>query len=240
MSTPRTILASLTFAALTAPALAQSSIDATNKFSWSENCGWMNWRDAGNPQASQGVTIDPSGRVLSGFVWAENIGSINLGDGTPSNGLTYANTTGADFGLNINLNTGDLTGLAWGENVGWINFSAGAMAGPLYAARLSIDAPRRVHGYAWGENIGWINLDILEEGKYVSVAMGDACDSIDYNTDGLFPDTTDIDDFLTVFAGGTCSTGACGDIDYNNDGLFPDITDINALLSVFSGGPCLR
>ncbi|MFO0832679.1 MAG: hypothetical protein U0637_12660 [Phycisphaerales bacterium] len=68
------------------------------------------------------------------------------------------------------------------------------------------------------------------------VAVG--CDAIDYNHDGLFPDTTDIDDFLSVFSGGPCSTGICGDIDFNNDGLFPDTQDINDLLSVFSGGPC--
>ncbi|HEX2838271.1 MAG TPA: hypothetical protein VHN77_09120 [Phycisphaerales bacterium] len=63
--------------------------------------------------------------------------------------------------------------------------------------------------------------------------------SPDYNNDGLFPDTADIDDFLSVFSGGPCSTGACGDIDFNNDGLFPDTQDIDSLLSVFSGGPCL-
>lgn len=65
------------------------------------------------------------------------------------------------------------------------------------------------------------------------------CDSTDFNGDGLFPDTADIDDFLSVFSGGPCSTGTCGDTDYNNDGLFPDTLDIDSLLSVFSGGPCL-
>ncbi len=65
------------------------------------------------------------------------------------------------------------------------------------------------------------------------------CDSIDFNGDSLFPDTADIDDFLSVFSGGACSTGTCGDIDFNNDGLFPDTADVDALLSVFSGGPCL-
>ncbi|MFO0833283.1 MAG: hypothetical protein U0637_15735 [Phycisphaerales bacterium] len=68
---------------------------------------------------------------------------------------------------------------------------------------------------------------------------GPVCDSIDFNGDGLFPDTADIDDFLSVFSGGPCSTGTCGDIDYNNDGLYPDTADIDSLLSVFSGGPCL-
>ncbi len=65
-----------------------------------------------------------------------------------------------------------------------------------------------------------------------------ACDPLDFNGDTLFPDTADIDDFLSVFSGGPCSTGTCGDIDFNNDGLFPDTSDIDALLSVFSGGPC--
>jgi hypothetical protein len=66
------------------------------------------------------------------------------------------------------------------------------------------------------------------------------CDSIDFNGDGLFPDTADIDDFLSVFSGGPCSNDPlCGDTDFNNDGLFPDTLDIDSLLSVFSGGPCL-
>jgi hypothetical protein len=30
------------------------------------------------------------------------------------------------------------------------------------------------------------------------------CDDVDYNNDGLFPDTADIDDFLSVFSGGAC------------------------------------
>ena len=66
------------------------------------------------------------------------------------------------------------------------------------------------------------------------------CDSIDFNNDGLFPDSADIDDYLSVFGGGPCSNGSsCGDIDFNNDGLFPDTLDIDSLLSVFSGGACL-
>ncbi|HEX2838125.1 MAG TPA: hypothetical protein VHN77_08370 [Phycisphaerales bacterium] len=73
----------------------------------------------------------------------------------------------------------------------------------------------------------------------VFLGTGLVCDPTDFNGDGLFPDTADIDDFLSVFSGGPCSTGTCGDTDFNNDGLFPDTADIDALLSVFSGGPCL-
>jgi hypothetical protein len=72
------------------------------------------------------------------------------------------------------------------------------------------------------------------------IAPGAGCDSVDFNNDGLFPDTSDIDDFLSVFSGGACSNDPnCSDIDFNNDGLFPDTLDIDALLSVFSGGACL-
>jgi hypothetical protein len=75
---------------------------------------------------------------------------------------------------------------------------------------------------------------------YTQLPGGPTCDGIDFNNDGLFPDTLDIDDFLSVFSGGGCSNDPnCGDVDFNNDGLFPDTLDIDALLSVFSGGPCL-
>ncbi len=71
------------------------------------------------------------------------------------------------------------------------------------------------------------------------------CDTIDFNHDSLFPDTQDIADFLSVFAGGVCdgqlpADPPCNtDIDFNNDGLFPDTDDITALLRVFAGGPCV-
>lgn len=64
------------------------------------------------------------------------------------------------------------------------------------------------------------------------------CDSIDFNRDGLFPDTQDQDDFISVFSGGPCSTGDCNDIDFNNDGIYPDTADVDAFLRVFSGGQC--
>jgi len=64
------------------------------------------------------------------------------------------------------------------------------------------------------------------------------CDSVDFNGDGLFPDNQDLEDFLSVFGGGPCSTGTCGDVDFNNDGLFPDNADMEAFFSVFGGGAC--
>ncbi|MFO0830683.1 MAG: hypothetical protein U0637_02455 [Phycisphaerales bacterium] len=82
-----------------------------------------------------------------------------------------------------------------------------------------------------------IDVQYLPSSVVINVT-GVTCDSIDFNRDTLFPDTQDIDDFITVFSGGPCSTGTCADIDFNNDGLLPDVDDIQALLRVFSGGPC--
>ncbi len=91
----------------------------------------------------------------------------------------------------------------------------------------------------FGDPTYWANSDSYTSWfRYTGSGPTRCCDSIDFNRDGLFPDTQDIDDFLSVFSGGACSTGDCGDIDFNNDGLFPDTADIDALLSVFSGGPC--
>jgi hypothetical protein len=73
------------------------------------------------------------------------------------------------------------------------------------------------------------------------VPTGPSCDDVDFNNDGVSPDTTDIDDFLSVFGGGPCSTDptpGCNDIDFNNDGVAPDTTDIDAFLRVFGGGDC--
>lgn len=65
------------------------------------------------------------------------------------------------------------------------------------------------------------------------------CDSIDFNADGVSPDSQDIDDFLSVYGGGACSNDPnCGDIDFNNDGVSPDTADIEAFLRVFGGGSC--
>jgi hypothetical protein len=62
------------------------------------------------------------------------------------------------------------------------------------------------------------------------------CGTIDFNGDGLFPDDSDLVEFLTVLAGGECSTGTCDSIDFNRDGLFPDDNDLVDFLTVLAGG----
>ena len=185
----RTVL-SLFALTLAAAANAQTNIDATNKFAWCENIGWTNWRDAGSPTGAQGALI--AGSFLSGFVWGENTGYLNLGDGTPTGGSAYANVNGLDFGVNILVDS-RLGGLAWGENIGWINFGPFASLAAAQQARFDT-ASARLRGYAWGENIGWVNLD--DANHFVGIRC-----AADFNGDGSV-DFFDYLDFVDAFSNG--------------------------------------
>jgi len=219
-------------------ALSQSNIHPTNKFSWGENIGWTNWRDANG--GADGVLVGAT--HLSGFTWGENVGWINVGDGSPTDGNQYANTDGSDFGVNVDAN-GDLFGFAWGENIGWVNFDTRSKGAER--ARLDLVA-QRFRGYAWGENVGWINLDdsthFVEFGGLSGRQLPGDC-----NQDGDL-DLSDAVCTLGVLFTGNPPTFPCGDgsltdpgtillIDWQPDGAV-DLSDaVAALTFIFSGGP---
>ncbi len=207
-------------------AFAQSDIDPAHPFSWGENVGWMNWREAGDPPASLGVRVHPT--FLAGFIWGENAGWIDVGGGSPANGTDYANLDASDFGVNIDAN-GDLFGYAWGENIGWVVFDTREKGDQR--ARLD-RAARRFRGYAWGENAGWINLD--DEEAYVGILAalflrGDANDS------GQVDIADAIHTLGCLFQGTRCTR--CMDAgDSNDDGGY-DISDaIHTIQYLFVGG----
>jgi hypothetical protein len=88
--------------------------------------------------------------VCSGYLYSGNVGWINLGGGSPANGIQYQNNSAADFGVN-NDGLGNLTGFAYGANVGWLDFTnLGAPKVNLLTGQLS--------GYVWSANCGWISL----------------------------------------------------------------------------------
>jgi hypothetical protein len=107
-TTTNATLGALALAASIVPAAhAQISISPVSKFAWSENCGYLNFRDAGNPPTAQGVRV--YGSYVSGYIWGENIGWINLDDATKFVGLQCPadldNGTGngiPDSGVDIN------------------------------------------------------------------------------------------------------------------------------------------
>jgi hypothetical protein len=198
-------------AAITSAAFADpSNINPSRKFCWGENIGYLNWRDAGSPPASQGARVGL--RILSGFVWAENAGWINLGDGTPNSAAgQYGNADGSDCGVNIEAGTGDLFGLAWGENIGWVNFDTRAALGPSGQQARYDAALQRLRGYAWGENVGWINLD--DNRIYVSTGC-----VADFDGNGV----TTIDD-LFLFLRAWFTQDPSADVDGNNGVTIDDI-----------------
>jgi hypothetical protein len=159
-------VAMLCLAATCTSAAAQSNIDTVQRFTWSENTGWLNWGGANS-------SVRVHATFLSGFVWAENVGWLNLGDGRPPNGTAYSNANGQDSGVNIDPLTGNLSGLAWGENIGWVSFNTQVALGPHGQQARFEHTPAgnywagRLRGYAWSENVGWINLN--DAVNYVSV-----------------------------------------------------------------------
>jgi hypothetical protein len=87
---------------------------------------------------------------LTGYIWAANVGWINVGNGSPVNGIHYQNLAANDSGVN-NDGLGNLRGFAWGANIGWLNFEdVGAPKINLKGGKFS--------GYVWSANCGWISL----------------------------------------------------------------------------------
>jgi hypothetical protein len=123
---------------------AATTINPANKFAYGANLGWMDWRGDTNSGAVLGEYI------CSGYIYAANVGWINLGSGTPANGIQYQNNSGTDWGVNHD-GLGNLRGYAWGANIGWLNFeNTGAPKVDLNTGKLS--------GSVWSANCGWISL----------------------------------------------------------------------------------
>src|SRR6516164_1154548 len=123
---------------------AGTTIDASNKYAYGANIGWTDWRGDTNNGAVIGAY------VCSGYIYTANVGWINLGSGSPTNGIYYQNLSGNDFGVNQD-GLGNLRGYAYGANIGWINFENNG------AAKVDLKNGRMT-GYAYSANCGWISL----------------------------------------------------------------------------------
>jgi len=77
------------------------TIDATYKYAWGNNIGWVNF-------GTTNGNIHITDSAMTGYAWSANYGWINL---NPSNSGV------------ANNNEGTLFGYAWGEGLGWINFA---------------------------------------------------------------------------------------------------------------------
>src|SRR6476646_11480687 len=79
---------------LVAASRADTTIDPTNRYAWGANIGFTDWR----PSTTDGVNIGDN--FCAGFIYAANVGWIKMGTGAPTNGISYSNTLGTDFGVN--------------------------------------------------------------------------------------------------------------------------------------------
>lgn len=123
---------------------AASTIDSANRYAYGANIGWLDWRGDTN----NGAIV--SDYVCSGYIYSANVGWINLGSGSPTNGIRYQNLSANDFGVNQD-GLGNLRGYAYGANIGWIAFETnGSPKVDLFTGNLS--------GSVWSANCGWISL----------------------------------------------------------------------------------
>jgi len=118
------------------------NMDESDHWSYVETGGWVNWLPTSGGAT---VTLD----FLYGFIWMENAGWVNLGNGKPDNGFQYSNT-GSDFGVNREDGTGKLSGYAWSETCGWINFNPSGDGVYIHPDT------GEFNGNAWCENLGWM------------------------------------------------------------------------------------
>jgi hypothetical protein len=97
---------------------------------------------------------------IAGYAWSENMGWISF------NCTNESECGSSNYGVDINMETGDFSGYAWSSNIGWIDLSpAGPYPGvPEHGARYEYSDSgdeRRVTGWAkvlaLGDE-GWIKL----------------------------------------------------------------------------------
>jgi hypothetical protein len=70
------------------------------------SAGWIG--PAGLANTANGAVI--GAYVCSGYIYSANVGWINLGSGSPANGIQYQNDSATDFGVNQD-GLGNLRGL---------------------------------------------------------------------------------------------------------------------------------
>jgi hypothetical protein len=189
----------------------------------------MDWRgDETNAcvGCTNGVVIGEF--VVKGYIYAANVGWINLGSGSPANGIQYQNNSASDFGVN-NLGTGELRGFGYGANIGWVVFTNNTAGGPL----LITEVPRfdlitgRFSGYAHSANCGWISLS----NAFASVKTDVVQPGADTDGDGI-PDAWE-----RLYAGNLTTMNAATDSD--GDGV-KDIDEYRADTNPFDPNDNLR
>jgi hypothetical protein len=143
------------------------------------------------------VTIDntPPVAIISDPTNCQNVGGVVIVRGTASD----ANISGWSLqyvGGPINNWTTIASGNSNITNGVLGAFNTSGLPACAYAVRLLVSDRSNLNCSG--------NTHLSEFVTTIDAAQPGQCDDIDFNNDGLFPDTLDIDTFLRVFAGGAC------------------------------------
>lgn len=193
-------LIALTF--LSPASHADSTIDPApgNRHSYAANTGWADWNwEPAAPGGGRGATV--TSYTLSGRIYHANLGWIDLGDGSPADGVHYANATVAgqpDFG--VNHEGGALSGMAYGANIGWIQFAQSWPSPP----RIDLQTGA-FSGLAYCAQCGWIDLGQNGPAGVVTRKLASTPDS---DADGI----EDAWEFEQVIAAGKATGSPAGDL----------------------------
>jgi hypothetical protein len=115
----------------------------------------INWLPSSILSTPGRVVVSDSG--LSGYIWSEKFGWINLDPNPdddpdlyplPGSGCTH---TGVKM---IPEGSGILTGCAWGQGTGWINFNVSDVDD--IEIGVQINNSKEFTGWAWVQNSGWM------------------------------------------------------------------------------------
>jgi hypothetical protein len=205
---------------------AASTINAGHHYSYGANIGWMDWLA---DSAADGVSVGEF--ICSGWIYAANLGWINVGSGNPVNHIQYQNNSPTDFGVNYGIDStqpgyGVLRGYAYGANIGWINFEpTGNPRVSLFTGRLS--------GYAYSANCGWINLDDMAAMNANYVQTDHILMGADTNGNGI------ADAWEYLYFGGLLMVGQQNSLSPNGNGMTL-LQDYDDGVSPIAANPGLR
>ncbi|MBM3281642.1 MAG: hypothetical protein FJY91_02805 [Candidatus Harrisonbacteria bacterium] len=159
------LLFSLIFLSFTFAHFSSAAMIDLSGFAWSENIGWIKFKDA-----RYGVRIDDVTGAISGYAWSSNLGYLDF---------SYAN-----FDKNNNTFSGEARICSAYQNEascsGPLKNNLGGFEGRLklsganYGIRrsLNITTGCSLSGYAWGGDVvGWVSF----RGNNYRVNMGGDC-----------------------------------------------------------------
>lgn len=189
-------------------AWAVTNIEPAAHYGYAANMGWLDWRGDNEHGAVIGECI------CSGFLYSPNVGWINMGQGTPTNGIRYGNLSAKDFGINHDGH-GNLQGFAWGANIGWLVFTNRTATGAVFEGPTVNLLTGRLSGWIWSANAGWISLSNAVAG----VATTSILPGIDSDGDGM-SDAWELEKFGNL-------TSATATSDHDGDGT-PDVSEYRA------------